>query len=282
MEIYANRFPIEKMAEVLEVSRSGYYQYLSRPSSKRRLEALMYKGMIKAIFEKHKGRYGANRISINLRSEGYCISRQRVGKFMKQLGLAARKKRKKTYAKPKNQTIKVPNELMQCFNVNTPDQVWVSDITYLYYHGRRAYLTIVMDLFNREPVGWHLSRSLHAESTVIPALQKGISCYHPEPGLLFHSDQGSQYHDLNLRKYINERQIRQSMSGKGNCYDNAVAESFFSTLKCELREYREAVTFDELYCMMFEYIEGYYKNMRIHSYLNWMTPYEYRRTYYEK
>jgi transposase InsO family protein len=283
MESYSSKYPIRKMAAVFKVSRSGYYAYLGRDRGKRFQQRERYQRMVKDIFELNKGRYGSIRIADDLKERHQeIVSRQRVSKIMKHLHLQAKRKRHKKHPKPGKGNVAAANTLDQNFHTDSPNSVWVSDISYMYYRHGKAYLTVVLDLFNREPVGWNLSRSMHAENTVMPALKNAVFACHPGPGLLFHSDQGSQYHDAGLLSYMEDHDIKRSMSGKGCCYDNAVIESFFSTLKCELPEYREAETFDELELMLFEYIDGYYKNMRSHSYLNGLTPYEYKKMYYEK
>ena len=239
--------------------------------------------MVSDIFELHKRRYGSTRIADEIRDKHQeTISRQRVSKIMKHLHLQAKNKRWKKHPKPEKRAMAAANILDQNFTATKPNTVWVSDITHMCYRHGKAYLTVVLDLFNREPVGWKLSRSMHAENTVIPSLKDAVCVCHPGPGLLFHSDQGSQYHYDEFLSYMKDHKIQRSMSGKGCCYDNAVIESFFSTLKCELSEYKEAETFEELVLMLFEYIDGYYKNMRSHSHLNGLTPYEYKKRYYEK
>jgi len=283
MKNYSKKYPIRKMADIFKVSRSGYYAYLHRDRGKRFQQREKYQFMVRDIFINHKRRYGSMRIAEEIvENDHEVITRQRVSKIMKHLHLQSRRKRWKKHPKPEGRATVAANILDQNFAVKSPNTVWVSDITNMYYRHGKAYLTVVLDLFNREPVGWKLSRSMHAKNTSIPALENAVFACHPGPGLLFHSDQGSQYHDTKLLFYMEEHHIQRSMSGKGCCYDNAVIESFFSTLKCELSEYREAETFDELELMLFEYIEGYYKNMRRHSYLNGRTPYEYKKMYYEK
>lgn len=283
MQFYSHKYPIRKMADVFKVSRSGYYAYLQRDRGKRYQQRERYQKIVKDIFELNKRRYGSIRIAKEIKDRYQeVVSRQRVSKIMKHLHLQAKRKRWKKHPKPEKGTVAAANILDQNFTTDSPNTVWVSDITHMYYRHGKAYLTVVLDLFNREPVGWTLSRSMHAENTVIAALKNAVFACHPGPGLLFHSDQGSQYHDAGLLSYMEDQHIQRSMSGKGCCYDNAVIESFFSTLKCELSEYKEAETFDELELMLFEYIDGYYKNMRSHSHLNGLTPYEYKKMYYEK
>jgi putative transposase len=283
MKSYAKKYPIRKMADMFKVSHSGYYAYLQRDRGKRFQQRERYQQIVNDVFELHKRRYGSTRIADEIKEKHQeIVSRQRVSKIMKHLHLQAKLKRWKRHPKPEKRVAAAANILDQNFTTDSPNTVWVSDITHMYYRHGKAYLTVVLDLFNREPVGWKLSRSMHAENTIIPALKNAVYVCHPGPGLLFHSDRGSQYHDAELLGYMEQRHIRRSMSGKGYCYDNAVIESFFSTLKCELSEYREAETFDELELMLFEYIDGYYKNMRSHSHLNGLTPYEYKKMYYEK
>ena len=174
-----------------------------------------------------------------------------------------------------------PNLLNQNFTVDSPNNVWVSDITYIPTKEGWLYLTTIIDLFNREVVGESRSYNLKTENTVIKALYEAMRKRKPKENLIFHSDRGVQYHSEAFKKTLKAFNITQSASGKGNCYDNAVAESFFKTLKSELLSNGTFKTRREAKIKVFEYIELYYNKKRIHSSLNWLTPEEYLESYYK-
>lgn len=281
MKQYRDKYPIEKMAKALNLSRSGYYKHLQKDQGKRYQETMQLKMEVRKVFHKHKERYGSPRIQQELFRSGLVVSRNRVAKLMREMGLKARSKRKYKYPKEKAETPAVPNILEQKFMIDHPYRVFASDITYLYYRGGKAYLTVILDLFNREPVGWELSRRLLADKTVLPSLNEMIHKINLKPGAIFHSDKGSQYRAICVIETLNAHHFVRSMSGKGNCFDNAVIESFFSTLKSECSEYQNATSFDQLYSIIFEYLEGYYINHRLHSILGNKTPREYSNEYFK-
>jgi putative transposase len=270
MKKFKNQFPIERMAKVFGVTRDSYYKWIYRNDSKRKIEDRMLTDRIKQIFYLHKKRYGSTRIQRQLKKEGFICSRRRVAKLMKLNNLISiRKKKYKPNSKHNNPIS--PNLLNQNFNVNEPDKIWVSDITYIRTFEGWVYLTTVIDLFNREVIGFSISNNLKTKNTVIKAFDSVIRKRTPKSGLIFHSDQGSQYTDRAFRKRLNRYGITQSMSDRGNCYDNAVAESFFKTLKSELTEeigiYR---TKQEARISLLDYIELYYNTKRIHSTLDFV------------
>lgn len=187
---------------------------------------------IKAIHKQSDHTYGSPRITDDLREAGFKVSRPRVARLMKKNGIHAKTKRKfKVTTNSEHNYPISPNLLNQHFSANYFGEVWASDITYIRTGEGWLYLTVIMDLFNREIIGWSMSDSLRASRTTIPAFRDACTRFHPGPGLIFHSDRGVQYACHDFREQLSGHRMIQSMSGKGNCYDNAVVESFFSTLK---------------------------------------------------
>ena len=195
---------------------------------------------------------------------------------MSKNGIYAKTKRKfKVTTQSKHTHPVSPNLLNQDFHSDQPNKIWVSDITYIWTMAGWLYLTVILDLFNRQVVGWSISRRLTANTTTIPALVDAFQRHHPAKGLIFHSDLGVQYACYEFRKKLSEYKMIQSMSSKGNCYDNAVVESFFRTLKTELVYFEKYVTREQAKLSIFEYIEVFYNRQRLHSALGYQIPAEF-------
>ncbi len=269
------------MAKLLGAKRESYYKWLSGVSKREKENEFLLKET-ETIFQFHKKRYGSSRVRQELLKKGIKCSRRRVGRLMKSNGMESIRARKyKVTTNSKHNKIISPNLLNQNFQADTPDRVWVSDITYIRTNEGWLYLTTVMDLFNREVIGHWKSYNLRAEDTVIKAFDAASRKRIPQKGLIFHSDRGSQYVDKAFRKRLKSYKITQSMSGKGNCYEMYVAESFFKTLKSELvNEIGQYKSRKEAKASIFEYIECYYNTKRIHSTLDYCTPKEYLKKYY--
>ena len=263
------------MCRALEVSRSGFYRWSKRPESRRQIENRRLDAHIKAIYMKSKRRYGSPKITAELRSQGWKVSKNRVARRMKRSGLKSvvrRKYRPTTNSKHSHPV--APNILQRNFVATAPDRVWVSDITYIATQHGWLYLTVFLDLFSRLVVGWSLSSSLGKEG-VLTALHRAIARRNPPAGLIIHSDRGVQYACKAFRKILKKHHFIQSMSRKGDCWDNAVAESFFSILKSELvHRQRFGGTKDALRGI-FEYIEVFYNRQRKHSTLDYLSPAQY-------
>jgi putative transposase len=260
-------FPIEKMCKVLRVSRSSYYSWLSRDPSKRSVENEELSHRIKKIYELSKRTYGSPRITIKLLEEGFHVSRRRVARLMKRQNLKSiiRKKWVITTDSRHNYPV-VENKLNRDFNVTRPGQVWVSDITYIKTLQGWLYLTVVIDLYDRKVIGWSFSRSLKAVHTTIPALRMAVRNLLITRKLIFHSDRGVQYACNEFKNLLSTyKLLERSMSRKGDCWDNAVAESFFKTLKVEHVYHHSYKTFKEAELSVFEYIETWYNVNRIHT-----------------
>jgi transposase InsO family protein len=282
MKRYVIRFPVEMMSRVLGVSRSGYYKWLKNNNSKDR--ALKLDGQIKEAFEQSKGRYGSPRvcIEVNKKRLEHKVSQATIARRMHAMNLVARPKSKYVHTTDSGHDLKAsPNLLDRNFTVEKLNTVWVSDITYINTDAGWYYLTVVLDLADRAVVGWTLSRTMHAQCTVIEALKQAIykRGIKPNSALMFHSDRGVQYACDDFRALLARYQITQSMSRKGNCWDNAVAEAFFKTIKTEELNRLKSIKASTLNTLVFKYIEGWHNTQRIHSALNGLTPWE---AFYEK
>jgi len=274
---------VKKMCQVLNVSRSRYYQWLKLPESKRALENAMITAKIKAIHtDPKKGNYGSPRMAEELRDAGIMCSKARVARLMRAAGIYAKrhKKFKVTTNSSHNYPVS-PNLLEQNFHVERPYKVWVSDITYIRTREGWLYLTSVIDLYHREVVGWSMSDRLYTFQTTEAALRHACARNKVPEGLIFHSDRGIQYAADSFKILLKKQKFEQSMSGTGNCYDNAVAESFFKTLKAEWVYQHSFETRKEAQTAIFEYIETFYNKDRKHSSLGYLSPKQYLTLYYE-
>jgi putative transposase len=255
------------MCKVLRVSRSSYYSWRTRNPSIRSIENKKLSDRIKEIYKLSKKTYGSPRVTIKLLEEGYHVSRPRVARLMKKQNLKSiiRKKWVITTDSRHNYTI-VENKLNRDFNVSRSVQVWVSDITYIKTFQGWLYLTVIIDLFDRKVIGWSFSRSLKAAHTTIPAWKMAVRNRMITGKLIFHSDRGIQYACHEFVNLISSyKLVERSMSRKGDCWDNAVAESFFKTLKVEHVYHHSYKTIKEAELSVFEYIEAWYNGNRIHT-----------------
>jgi len=274
---YANEFPVKKMSEVFSVSRSGYYKWLkNKDIYALKLEIL--NDEIKTAFEDSRETYGSPRILIELQKKDIAVSESTVARRMKMMNITPkRKKRFKNTTDSKHDLKISPNLLKREFTVTELGKVWVSDITYIRVRHSFVYLTTVMDLADRMVVGWSLSNNMTDEDTVIAAFKKAIKSRPIEPGLMFHSDRGSQYASKEFRKLLASEKCIQSMSRKGDCWDNAVAESFFKTIKSESLNRYKFENQGEVFSAIFDYIDGWYNTKRIHTSLGGKSPREMAR-----
>jgi len=275
MQQYHGHHSVTKMAKDLGVSRSGYYAWRGRKPSRHEAEDRELLRLIVTIFQEHKGRYGSPRIWRELVEEFNCrISRKRVERLMRRHNKQAKQKRKWVKTTDSNHTHPVSaNVLGRDFKTFSPGEKWVSDITYLATSSGWLYLTVVLDLWDRKIIGWNIAEDMRTEN-VIKALKMAACNRAPRKGLLFHSDRGAQYCSERFRLALQDicPSVRQSMSRKGNCWDNACAETFFKTLKWELDILNGRHTKQEVKTGVFEYIEIYYNRHRRHSALGYATP----------
>lgn len=268
----AATYSVSELCRGLEVSRSGYYAWRRRPPGRRAEENELLRRKLSELFEGNRRVYGSPRLTVSLRREGIPCSRNRVARHMRSLGLRARQKRAfkpKTTDRHHPHPI-APNRLAGAV-VQGPNEVWVSDITYLWTQEGWVYLAGVMDLYSRKIVGWatadHLKTSLVKE-----ALSQAVAQRAPAPGLLSHSDRGVQYASQDYRELLREIDSQPSMSAAGCCYDNAAMESFWSTLKTEWMHGKDFRTQREAELAVFDYIETFYNPRRLHSALGYQSP----------
>lgn len=263
------------MCRVLNVSKSAFYAWLNRPVSNLFKEDEALKPMISNIFSDSRETYGARRVRQELRKEGYQVSRARVGKLMKHLNLKCKASKKyKATTNSKHALPVYPNLLNREFNVSGPNKAYVGDITYIWTEEGWMYLAVLIDLYSRMVVGWSMSKRMKA-NLVVSALEMAVKKRSPLKGLIVHSDRGSQYASHAYQRLISKYDFQCSMSRKGNCWDNAPAESFFKTLKSDLIYHVRFKTREEAEAAIFEYIEVFYNRQRQHSNLNYLTPVEY-------
>lgn len=265
---------IRLLCAILGVSRSGYYRWQRPPTSARKRRDAELASQIAAAHQKGRNAYGAPRIVRELRDQGTSISQRRCARLMRELGLKGKKRhsRKPRTTDSRHGKPVAENRLAKRPAPTGPNQVWVGDITYLRTIEGWAYLAVVIDLWSRRVVGWACSATLHA-SLALAALIQALAQRRPLAGLMYHSDRGSQYVDDDYRRLLADHHIEQSMSRAGNCYDNAFAESFFSSFKTESGiEESVPATRREAELASFDYIETFYNSTRRHSSLGYCSP----------
>jgi putative transposase len=270
------RTPVSMACRWLGVSRSGYYAWATRAPSQRALTDAWLTERIRAVHEAHRGVYGAPRIHADLRlAHGVRVSRKRVERLMRAAGISGLVRRKRGRTTISVPGVRVADDLVERrFRPDAPNVLWIADVTYLRTWEGWLYLAAVQDAYSRRIVGWSMADHMRSE-LVVDALQMAVSRRRPAPGLIHHSDQGSQYVSLAFGQAARDAGIARSMGSKGDCYDNAVAESFFATLKKELVHRRSWPTRRELTSEVFEYLEAFYNRARRHSTLGYFSPVDY-------
>ena len=266
------------MSETLKISRSGYYRWLKAGMrSHKRLSEMELLDQIREVYNGNKQRYGSPRITAELRSKGMKISKKRVARIMKKHGIKSRIRRRYKITTNSKHKLPVAENLVEMkFNPERANSLWSSDITYIRTREGWLYLAVVLDLWSRSVISWSADKFMD-ENLVIRTLDKAIASREKQEGLIFHSDRGSQYASLRVRKLLEQNEIRQSMSSKGNCYDNAPVESFFSTLKREMVYRENFKTREEAKRSLFEYIEVFYNRKRRHSSLGYLSPLDFEK-----
>ena len=266
------------MCRALEVSRSGYYAFKKRPKSQQRADNEKLLIEIRRVFLENDSNYGSPRIWDHLHNKEYVgCSENRVARLMRINGIVAVQKRKfRVTTNSKHGYSVWPNVLNRNFVVERPNAVWVSDITYIWTFEGWLYLAAVLDLFSRGIVGLAMDKTI-ADTLTTQAMMQAISRRNPSKGLICHTDRGSQYAGNDFKAILAQNEFVGSMSKKGDCWDNAVAESFFHTLKVELIHRNKFKTRDEAKRKIFEYVEMYYNRRRAHSTLGNLSPFEYER-----
>lgn len=282
MKKHEQEFSIERMSDVFEISRSGYYRFMGAMPSARHKENERLLGEIKAIHEESRGTYGSPRIHAELRSQGEMCSRKRVIKLMKKGGIEAKmKKRFKITTKVDAKAKAAPNLLKQDFTAKAPNERWVADITYVATGEGWLYVAIILDLFSRKVVGLAMEERMTAD-LVLKALEQAILHRKPEAGLIHHSDKGAQYTSQDFQSLLALYGFIASMSGTGNCFDNATAETFFHTLKTEHVYFEDYETRHQARLSIFEYIHVFYNKKRRHSTLDYLSPEMFENQWYQK
>jgi transposase InsO family protein len=270
------QYPIEVLCQVLEVSRSGYYAWRKRPPSARSKTDARLAVEIAATHRKSKRRYGSPRVHQALRRKGIRVGRKRVERLMRDNGIVARRKRPFRRTTDSNHTNPIaPNVVGRQFMAKAPNEVWAGDVTYIATDEGWAYLAVLLDLYSRRVVGWAVSATNDTE-LALAAFQRAVRGRRTLPaGLVHHTDRGSPYASEDYRKAITAHSMVASMSRKGDCWDNAVAESFFATLRAELVDDERYLTRAAAERSIGEYIERFYNVERLHSHLDYISPVEF-------
>lgn len=266
---------VTQTCRLLGIPKSSYYDQIKK-APKRALRCKALVAQIRAVFEEHLGNYGSPRIHRRLREQGVRISRKRVAALMRQNQLVSRRKRRfRPMTTDSNHDGPIAKNLLQReFVAASPNRVWVGDITYCATDDGWLYLAVILDTFSRRVVGWATSASPSAQ-LVVEALARAIELRKPQPGLIVHTDRGSQYASRLYREKLSQAKALPSMSRRGNCYDNAMAESFFSTLEFELRQHHEFRSHRVANVALADFIENYYNRKRMHSSVDYKSPVQY-------
>lgn len=259
------------LCEVMQVNRSGYYKYLKELAYPKRDETRLL-AEVKALHNQSRQSYGSRRIAKGLQTKGYAVGRYRARRLMRQAGVECKQRRRYRVTTQSNHRLPVAaNELNREFNVVAANRVWVTDITYLWTQEGWIYIAAVLDLYSRRIVGWSVANHLRTE-LIRDALCMAIGRRRPMSDLLHHSDRGSQYASADYQQLLKQYGIRVSMSRKGNCWDNAVMERFFGSLKSERTDGKNYLTREQAKADVIDYIEMFYNSQRLHSFLNYLSP----------
>lgn len=270
-------FPVSRLCRLLSVSQSGYHAWKGRSLSPRRRQDMVLSVHMRTAFRLSHETYGSPRMTHELRAQGFAVGRRRVARLMRESGLKARQKRRFARTTDSAHAFPVaPNLLAQCFETTRPNQKWGSDITYVWTRQGWLYLAVVIDLYARRIIGWAVSDRLHAD-LALSALGRAITMRGAGPGLIHHSDRGSQYCANAYQAKLRACGIAISMSGKGNAYDNAMVESFFKTLKTELIWRTRFDTRNQAASAVARYIDHFYNPTRRHSALGYISPVQFEK-----
>ncbi|MDV1375111.1 IS3 family transposase [Citrobacter freundii] len=274
-------WPVRLLCRVLDVHPSGFYAWLQQPHSQRHQADLRLTGQIKQFWLESGCVYGYRKIHLDLRDSGQQCGVNRVWRLMKRVGIKAQVGYRSPRARKGEASIVSPNRLQRQFNPDAPDERWVTDITYIRTHEGWLYLAVVVDLFSRKIIGWSM-QSRMTKDIVLNALLMAVWRRNPEKQVLVHSDQGSQYTSHEWQSFLKSHGLEGSMSRRGNCHDNAVAESFFQLLKRERIKKKIYGTREEARSDIFDYIEMFYNSKRRHGSSEQMSPAEYENQYYQR
>ena len=278
---HQQEFATRNLCHMLKVQRSGYYAWLKQPKSARQIEDERLLGLIKQFWLESGCVYGYRKIHQDLREVGEPCGRNRVARLMKQAGLKAQIGYRTPRYKSGKPTVLAENHLQQDFDVQSPNQVWVTDITYIRTYEGWLFLAVVLDLFSRQVIGWSMQPTMTVD-LVLNALTMAVWRRKPKKKVLIHSDQGSQYTSSDWQSFLKSHNLVCSMSRRGNCYDNAVAESFFQLLKRERIRRKTYPSRENARQDVFNYIEMFYNPVRRHSYNDDLSPVEFERRHFNK
>ena len=274
---HSGRWPVVHLCRLLEVQRSAYYDWRGQPGKVIAVQELAMRRRMKELFVASRGSLGSRTMMKNLRRDGFEIGRERTRRLMQRLELKVKQKRPYTVTTDSKHSLPVAeNVLNRNFSPSAPNQAWGTDITYLWTQQGWIYLAVVIDLYSRRVVGWSLDWCMH-KALVIRALMMAVNLRHPPAGLIHHSDRGSQYASHAYQKLLKQHGMICSMSRKGNCWDNAPVERFFSSLKREWTGHRLYQTQLEAMADVREYVAAYYNSKRLHSTLGYATPLDYEK-----
>lgn len=271
-------YPVRLMCRVLNVNRSGFYRWLEKPKSNREKENERLAGLIKQSWLESGCVYGSPRIHADLRELGERCGLNRVARIMKLNKVKALLGYKRHYTKSGKPSVVAPNHLKQVFTALAPDQCWVTDITYINTYEGWLYLAVVVDLYSRQVIGWSMSSRIKKD-IVLNALLMAVWRRQPKKDVIVHSDQGVQYTSDECQRFMKSHQLISSMSRRGNCFDNAVAESFFHSLKTERVKNKTYTTREQARADLFDYIEIFYNRKRRHSFNNYLSPVQFEQYY---
>ncbi|KAB8143223.1 IS3 family transposase [Raoultella ornithinolytica] len=274
-------WPVSLLCRVLDVHPSGFYAWLQQPHSQRHQADLRLTGQIKQFWLESGCVYGYRKIHLDLRDSGQQCGVNRVWRLMKRIGIKAQVGYRSPRARKGEASIVSPNRLQRQFNPDAPDERWVTDITYIRTHEGWLYLAVVVDLFSRKIIGWSMQTRM-TKDIVLNALLMAVWRRNPQKQVLVHSDQGSQYTSHEWQSFLKSHGLEGSMSRRGNCHDNVVAESFFQLLKRERIKKKIYGTREEARSDIFDYIEMFYNSKRRHGSSNQMSPTEYENQYYQR
>lgn len=268
-------FPVDAMCRVLGVTRSGYYAWKKRPKPTRKRADAQLAATVASVHERSRKAYGSPRVHAELKARGVRVSRKRIARLMRENGLQGRRKRRfRRTTDSKHNGPVAPNLLARNFRVSEPDRAWVTDVTAIATQDGWLFLAAIIDLFSRRVVGWATSSS-NDTPLALEALSKALTARRPPPGLVHHSDRGSPYASDDYRTKLRQHCVRRSMSRKGDCWDNAVAESFFATLRAELVDHVRYADQEAARASIGDYIDNFYNVERRHSFLDYLNPIEF-------
>ncbi|MEE8056933.1 MAG: IS3 family transposase [Pseudomonadales bacterium] len=275
-------YPVTLLCEVMEVSRSGYYKFINTAATGVSLETVRLKADCNTLFAASRQSYGSRRMAKGMRVQGYSLGRYQARTLMKKLGLQVKIKKRFCVTTDSKHAYPVANNILaRQFDVNAPNQVWGTDLTYLWTQAGWVYLAVVIDLFSRQVAGWALKPHM-TTNLVLEALRKAFWARKPEKGLLHHSDRGSQYASDAYQAELKQFGMTCSMSRKANCLDNSVVERFFRSLKSECTHHYQFANAQQAEQVVRDYILMFYNSHRLHSYLGYQSPMQYEKQYFDK